>query len=46
MISGIYPMCFLTENNFFERQEHDKVTVLDKQKDLEVQVSYFMFHWK
>lgn len=46
MISGIYPMCFLSEDNFFEWQEHDKVTVLDKQKDLDVQVSYFMFHCK
>lgn len=40
MISGVYPTCLHSEDNFFVWQEHDKATILDKQKDLEVQVSY------
>lgn len=43
MISGVYPTCFHNEDNYFLWQEHDKVTVWDKHKDLDVQVSYFMF---
>lgn len=46
MISGVYPTCFQSENNFFIWQEHDKVIILDKEKDLDVQVSYFMFRCK
>lgn len=44
MISSVYPTGLHSEKNFFVWWEHDKATILNKQKGLDIQVSYFMFH--
>lgn len=45
MISSVYPTGLHSEDNFVQ-WEHDKTTIFDKQKGLNIQVSYFVIHCK